>query len=189
MRSQHRTVVSIPIPGTLPPHIVVAFLQTYAPTLRHNEHVVGFDDIPCDPSITASDPFFGPWDASVRSFQVHEVTQLIPGVNRSVKWPVVFQCIPDGICSRADHYIGTIVWARWTVRRRDAGSPTHSDSTTSSSSTEPGDEWELFEEVLTDANTMMMPFTARVIDKVHNQISQRVVDEAFKAYMNGTLYQ
>lgn len=187
MRSQHRTLVCIPIPATLPPHVVVAFIQTYAPTLQYNSHVANFTEIPSDPNSIANDPFFGPMDNTVRTFQIHEVTRLLPGISREARWPVVFQSFPDGIRSRADPPIGTIVWARWTVRRRYAGSPALSESTTSSSATEVGEEWDLCEEVLTDANTMMMPFTAKVIDEVHNEISQKIVDEAFKGYLNGTL--
>ncbi|KAH7139634.1 hypothetical protein B0J13DRAFT_66319 [Dactylonectria estremocensis] len=187
MRSQHTTFVTIPIPINLPPHTVVAYLQTYAPTLRHNDHVANFTEVASDPADIANDVFFGPWDESVRTFQIHEVTRLLPGVSRENRWPVVFQSFPSGINSRANANIGTIVWARWTVRHRDAGSPANSESTASSSATEMGEEWELYEEVLVDANTMVMPFAARVIDKIHQEISQRIVDDVFKTYFNETL--
>ncbi|KAF7555494.1 hypothetical protein G7Z17_g2116 [Cylindrodendrum hubeiense] len=192
MRSQHYTIVAIPIPINLPPQVVVAFIQTYVPTLRLNDHVAGFEEIPADPSCIANDPFFGPWDDTVRSFQVHEITRLLPGVSRETRWPVVFQSFPDGISSRANANAGILVWARWTVRRRDVASPASPaspETATSSPATEVGEEWELYEEVLTDANTMLMRFTARSVDRIHNQITQRLVDEVCKSYFDGTLYQ
>ncbi|KAH7120539.1 hypothetical protein EDB81DRAFT_814375 [Dactylonectria macrodidyma] len=187
MRSQHWTFVTIPIPTNLPPQTVVTYLQTYAPTLRHNDHVASFTEVASEPVDIANDDFFGPWDDSVRTFQIHEVTRLLPGISKENRWPVVFQSFPNGINSRANAHVGTIVWARWTVRRRaDVGSPANSESTTSSSATEIGEEWELYEEVLMDGNTMVMPFASRIIDKVHQEISQRLVDDVVKAYFNET---
>ncbi|KAK7418740.1 hypothetical protein QQX98_003758 [Neonectria punicea] len=180
MRSEHRTSISIPIPNHVPPQVVLAFVQTFTPTMRLNDHVAGFEEIPTDPSSLPDDAFFGPCNRTLRSFQIREVTQLAPGINREATWPVAMQCIPNGINCRAKALMGTIVWARWTVRQRHPeDSPTRVGE----------EEWELHDEVLVHAHSLMMPFTKSVIHRAHYNISQRMVDEVVKGCFDGTMYQ
>lgn len=189
MRSEHRTSISITIPNNVPPQVVLASVQTFIPTMRLNDHVADFKEIPTDPNSLPQDAFFGPCNSTLRTFQIREVTQLAPGINREATWPVTMQCIPDGINCRAKALGGTVVWARWTVRQRQPGvSPTRPEST-ASSTTRVEEEWELHDEVLVHAHSLMMPFIRSVIHRIHYDISQRVVDEVVKGYFDGTLYQ
>ncbi|KAI5457083.1 hypothetical protein BGZ63DRAFT_457736 [Mariannaea sp. PMI_226] len=188
MRSQYCASIPIPIPINVPPTIVLAFIQTYVPTLEHNPSVAGFHEIPTDPTSLDNDPHFVPWNDSVRTYQVHEITQLVPGISAQSRWPVVYQRTPDGIRARATaSRTGITVWASWTIRPRvEGGSPANSESTATSSATAVGEEWELLDEIVMECHRLMMPFASSMALKAHRDITQKIVDEAAKRYFDGT---
>ncbi|EEU45676.1 uncharacterized protein NECHADRAFT_61450 [Fusarium vanettenii 77-13-4] len=187
MRSQYRFFISIPIPNTLPPEIVLNFIQTYTPTLQSNPVIADFTEKPTDINGITSDPFFGPPDNTLRTFEIHEVITLAPGLRKETRWPTVFQCTPHGIRSRANATAGIVVWAEWVVRPRQdsssAGSPIEAGNTPSTERTL-GEEWELYEEVTIEANRLVMPFVSRTSNDVHREICHKVLAEAMKGYVN-----
>jgi hypothetical protein len=189
MRLKHYANIPIPIPTNIPPNIVLAYIQTFVPTLKHNICVNSFKEIPSDPNLP-DDAIFGPWNNTVRTYEIHEITQLAPRISAQARWPVNFQCTPDGIRARAiNSKVGTTVWATWTVRPRvNVASPANSEST-NSSATVVGEEWELFDEVIIECHRLMMPFTAPYACKIHHDITQKIVDEITKGYCDGTLFQ
>lgn len=191
MRIKHYANFPIPIPSNIPPSVVLAYVQTYVPTLRHNACVKGFEEIPTNPDQLQGDENFGPWDATVQAYQVHSVSQLAPGISRQAWWPVIFQCTPDGIRAKArNSNMNITVWATWTVRprRQEGASPANSESTNSSVMVV-GEEWELFDEILIEAHRLFMPFTSQYTRKLHHDITQSMVAEVTKGYLNGTLFQ
>ncbi|KAH6880831.1 hypothetical protein B0T10DRAFT_519250 [Thelonectria olida] len=182
MHSRHVLTASAALPSILPPHLVVESLQTYTPTLRHNFSITSFFHIHSDPNSIADDPFFGPWDNTIRTFYVHECTELVPGVSRRVSWPCVFQSTPNGARFRVTAPAGIKVWAEFTVRPR-IESPTPSDSAVTSA-INGGDDWELYDELVIEGNRIVMPFTLPYTQRVHQQICERLVDEVFRDYVN-----
>lgn len=190
MRVQHRFSVTIPLPSNLPPYLVIGWLQSYIPTLQHNFSVANFQEIPSDPNSIANDTFIGPWDTTVRTFHVHELYELVPGLTAPMQWPAVYRCVPDGVRLRVSAPNGNTIRSQWTVRAsRGGSSPANSGSSSSgwSSTTEPTEEWELYDEGVLEGHSLLMPFTSKYIDMVHNHLSQSLVNEAYRAYLNGTL--
>ncbi|KAF7555467.1 hypothetical protein G7Z17_g2145 [Cylindrodendrum hubeiense] len=116
MRSQFSTTAATPIPDDLPFEVVVAFLQTYSSIIRHNPNVVSIEELPSIPSFAIGDPFFEPWDDTIRAFEASEVTQLAPGLRRASKWPMVFQSIVNGTRCSGTAAGGISTWNTWTVR-------------------------------------------------------------------------
>ncbi|KAF4470669.1 hypothetical protein FALBO_2426 [Fusarium albosuccineum] len=187
MRTQHHLSIATPIPGNVPPGVVVAAIQTYTPLIRHHSAMTGFDEVSATPDVLDNDPFFGPWDDSVRAFQLRELITLAPGLTKEITYQTIFQLVPDGTRSRAMAPAGIVVRAEFTVRQRRATtvpiSPAGSDSTASGSTvTAMGDEYELREEVLVEANSLLMPFITEALATVHRGICERVVVETAKNY-------
>ncbi|KAM5356312.1 hypothetical protein ACJ41O_002958 [Fusarium nematophilum] len=189
MRTQHHLTISVPIPGNLPPSVVIAALQTYIPLIRHHRAMTGFDEVPASQESIADDPFFPPWDDSVRAYQIRELVTLAPGLSKEVTYPAVFQAVPEGARTRATAPAGVVVRAEFTVRQqRRAGtpgpiSPAGSDSTaTGSTVTVEGEEYELREETLLEANSLLMPFITDALTRVHREICERIMEEIIKNY-------
>ncbi|KAG5795504.1 hypothetical protein H9Q69_005438 [Fusarium xylarioides] len=163
----------------VPPEIVLAHIQTYTPMLANNNVIMSFKETTPNMELVSKDPFFGTPNSSVRTFSSSERLMLAPGLTRDRSWPVTCLSVPNGIRCRADAKAGVTVRTEWIVRpRQDFGS---SPSTTSS----PGtlvEEWELYEEVIIEANSLLMPFVARTSDEVHRGICQKVVDEVVNKY-------
>ncbi|KAH6972851.1 hypothetical protein BKA56DRAFT_592914 [Ilyonectria sp. MPI-CAGE-AT-0026] len=196
MRSRYRADITSPIPGNLPSEVVVAFLQTFTPIIRHNPGMVSFEESPSNPSLIENDPYFGPWDNTVRAFEVREVIQLAPGLRRETKWPIVFQCVPNGALCRVNAPGGIITWTQWTVRPLSEatvstnldGSPgaTASLDDSPGTMTALGEEWELYGETHLEANSLMIPFIFPMTCKILREMSGRIVDEVFKSYFVNT---
>ncbi|KAF4956871.1 hypothetical protein FSARC_11459 [Fusarium sarcochroum] len=189
MRTTQHLTISIPIPGTLPPFAVVAALQTVTPFIAHHRTLTSYEEVAPDPEDTVNDPFFGPFDDTFRTFDLQELVSLAPGLGKTISYKAVFQTIPDGLRSRALAPVGVVVRAQWTVRQLQRGraasgplSPA-SDSTASGSTvTAEGDEFELHEEVLLEANSLLMPFITESLLKVHREICENFMAETFKGY-------
>ncbi|KAH7134182.1 hypothetical protein EDB81DRAFT_803358 [Dactylonectria macrodidyma] len=167
MRSRYTATTSSPIPRNLPSEVVVAFIQSYDPLLRHNPGIVSYKEIAADPNDTSNDPFFGPWDNTIRKFQVREVIWLAPGLTKDLEWPMIYQCTPDGIRYRGDATAGIIGWTQWVVRPRQGNTPPAG----------PGNEWELWGESTVEANSLLMPFISNNTKNFVEQICQGVIDE------------
>ncbi|KAH8736350.1 hypothetical protein BGZ61DRAFT_441874 [Ilyonectria robusta] len=174
MRSQYRTAVAIAIPNHIPSKVVLAFIQTYDPLLRHNPGIVSFEEIPFDIDDISNDPFFGPMDDTVRNFQVREVIWLAPGLTKDMNWPMIYQCTPDGIRNRGNALAGIIGWTQWAVRPRQGNTPPIGSG---SRTLKTGDEWELWGEVTVEANSLLMPFISNNAKNFLEQICQGVIDE------------
>ncbi|KAH7125836.1 hypothetical protein EDB81DRAFT_860540 [Dactylonectria macrodidyma] len=157
MRSQYHVSMSVPIPGNLPPEVVLDLLQTFAPTLEHNPIIADFTEIDTDMDSITKDPFFDPLNESIRTYKTHQVFTLVPGVTKQMWWPTTFH---------------------WTVRpRQDAASP----STPGTEQTLV-EEWELYEEIILEANKLLLPFCCPILENVHREINVKVVDQAMKSY-------
>ncbi|KAH7139845.1 hypothetical protein B0J13DRAFT_448083 [Dactylonectria estremocensis] len=188
MRVQHHFSVTIPVPNELPPHLLIGWLQSYTPTLQHNFSVAHFEEIPSDPDSIADDTFIGPWDDTVRTFHVHEIYAPVTGLTTRMQWPAVYRCVPDGVRLRVSAPNGNTIRSQWTVRAcQDDSSPSQSGSSSGWSATESADKWELYDEGYLEGHRLLMPFSSRYIDMVHNRQSQDIVDEALKAFRYGLL--
>ncbi|KAL6410856.1 hypothetical protein AUP68_07288 [Ilyonectria robusta] len=184
MRSQHVLTVSVPLPSILPPHLVLAALQTYTPTLRHNRSINQYHEIPSDPNYTAGDPFSPPWDGSGRTFYVYELTELWSGIKRRAEYPVVFQSTPSGAWSRVKTPLGINVWCEWTVRPRAQSQSSTPSESTPNFMTNLADEWELYDTIVIEGNMLFMPFALQYTQRVHQEVCEKVIDEVFKNYVN-----
>ncbi|KAH6880425.1 hypothetical protein B0T10DRAFT_495406 [Thelonectria olida] len=194
MPSRHTLTVSVPLPSILPPHLVVAALQTYTPVLVHNVTIDKFETITADPSLLANDPFFAPWDDSVRAYHVWWHIELGHGLVRRWQWPVVMQYAPCGLRFRVLTPQNVHVWARFTVRPRTTqplasdSSPTSSESTaTPSPMTSVADEWELHDEIVVEGNRLYMPFVLPYAHRAHQRVCENIVDAVFKSYVYGAM--
>ncbi|KAJ4008051.1 hypothetical protein NW752_009929 [Fusarium irregulare] len=194
MRTTQLLSISVPVPGTLPPSAVLAALQAVDPFVAHHRTVTKLDEVPADPADTAEDPFFGPFDDTFRAFEMQELVNLAPGLAKTITYRAIFQVIPDGLRSRAKAPVGVVVRAQWQVRQQQRGrsatgpiSPAGSDSTASgSTATVEGDEFELHEQVLLEANSLLMPFITESCVAVHREICENFMAATFKEYF-GTL--
>ncbi|KAK7416198.1 hypothetical protein QQX98_005395 [Neonectria punicea] len=95
MRSQDHTFVSIPIPSNVPSHVVLAYIQTYEPVLRHNPGMVSYSQLDLDLDQVGNDSFFDSSDPehTIRAYQAHEVIWLGPGLHKELRWPIFFQMV------------------------------------------------------------------------------------------------
>ncbi|KAM0256654.1 hypothetical protein ACHAPA_012081 [Fusarium lateritium] len=176
MRSQHQIFITVPISSRVPPEVVLAHIQTYTPMLEHNTVVTSFTEISPDVALVVSDPFFGKPNSSIRTFTSRERIVMAPGLIRDRNWPVTCLGIPNGIRCRANASAGVTVWTEWVVRmRQDLGTPSSTGTL--------AEEWELYEEVTIEANSLIMPFVARTADGVHREICQKVVDEVVHKHL------
>ncbi|KAI6774066.1 hypothetical protein HG531_000915 [Fusarium graminearum] len=119
MRSQHHSTVTIPIPRHIPPQVVLDYLQTYEPVLRHNPGMVSWTPSTLNYETVIHDTFFDASDPnqSLRCFEAYEIIRLGPGVGRDCRWPIIFQRVPNGIVSRADAPAKVISWTQCLSRR------------------------------------------------------------------------
>ncbi|KAH7150343.1 hypothetical protein B0J13DRAFT_674032 [Dactylonectria estremocensis] len=177
MRSRYTATTSSPIPRNLPSEVVVAFIQSYDPVLRHNPGIVSYEEVAADPNDISDDLFFGPWDNTVRKFRVREVIWLAPGLTKDLVWPMIYQHTPDGIRYRGDATAGIIGWTQWVVRPRQGNTPPAGFGDLLSTAQNAGDEWELWGESTVEANTLLMPFISNNTKNFVEQICQGVIDE------------
>ncbi|KAF5246031.1 hypothetical protein FANTH_7121 [Fusarium anthophilum] len=186
MRVQHHFSVTIPLPPSLPPQFLIGWLQRYTTTLKHNFSVVTFAEISTLPASIADDPFIGPYDETVRTYYVDEVYALIPGLTARMQWPIVYKSIPDGVRLRVLAVNGNIIRSSWIVRPcQNSSSPTDSGIGSASGSTVTEDTWELYDEGYLEGNRLLMPFSSRYIDMVHDIQSKAIVEAATADFLTG----
>lgn len=186
MRSQQHCFVSIPIPRHIPPQAVLDYVQTYEPVLRHNPGMVSWQNAALDHNSVANDTFFDISDPnrSLRCYQAYEIIRLGPGVGRDVRWPIIFQRVPNGIVSRADAPAGVVSWTQWYVRQRQSEQYVESVSTpsTSTPSSCADEEWELYGIVTLEAHRMLMPWITTSSKSSQASIGQGIVDDVCEKY-------
>ncbi|KAH8683764.1 hypothetical protein BGZ61DRAFT_456255 [Ilyonectria robusta] len=191
MRSQNRTAITLPIPSDVPPRVVLDYIQTFEPTLRHNPGMVAYSEIPFDPGQIGPDPFFefGCEENPIRCFQIQEVFWLGPGLTKEMKSPFFFQRSPSGMRCRCNAYAGVISWTEWQVLPLHDVSPTGSGSTSSKphplkSNVE---QWGLYGVVIIEANRLMLPFCVLNTERYLNTIGQALIKEVCGIYLTGTI--
>jgi hypothetical protein len=184
MRSKHRVLDSAPIPSQLSPETVLAHIHTYTPLLKHNAVFVSFSETAPDFALVNSEPFFGPPNDSVQNFLCFQRLELAPGLTQDEEWPITFMRIENGIRARVDARASVTVWIECLVRQPpNPGTPgTPSTPSTTSTPGTSGDEWELFEEVVVESNTLLMPFVSRMTDLAHRGICGRIIDDILSNY-------
>ncbi|KNB04347.1 hypothetical protein FOXG_06481 [Fusarium oxysporum f. sp. lycopersici 4287] len=186
MRAQHHFSVTVPLPGNLPPQFLIGWLQKYTTTLKHNFSVLSFVEISTLPASIADDPFIGPWDATVRTYHIDELYTLIPGLTVRMQWSAVYKCVPGGIRLRVSAPNGNVIRSQWIVRPCwDGSTLTSPGSGSTSSSTVVEDMWELYDEGYLEGNRLIMPFSSRYIDMVHDIQSKDMVEAALLDFITG----
>jgi hypothetical protein len=144
-----------------------------------------------DYELVANDHFFDSSDPgqSLRCYQAYEVMRLGPGVQRDLKWPIIFQRVPNGIVSRVDAPAGVISWTQWYVRPRQSEASAESVSTPSTA-TPPSsgdDAWELYGIVTIEAHRMLMPWCATKSESYQAAIGQGMVDDVCSKFSSGEI--
>lgn len=143
----------------------------------------------------------------VASYQIFELITLAPGLTKEVTYPAYFQRVNDGLRVRANGAAGITGWAGFTVRpRRSPGgsggnsAPLVADSpdgggeggstpsTTAGSDRNDGgggggggggeEEYELFESLTVEANSLLMPFVCQTMQIAHRGLCDKVLQEA-----------
>ncbi|KAF4442464.1 hypothetical protein F53441_11750 [Fusarium austroafricanum] len=190
MRSQNHTFVTVPIPRHIPPQTVIDYLQTYEPILRHNPGMRSWEKSDVDYDLVANDQFFDATDPnqSLRSYRAYEVVRLGPGVERDLRWPIIFQRVPNGIICRTDASAGVISWTQWYVKlRQSETADSVSTPSTATPSSSGDDEWELYGIVTLEAHRMLMPWVTLNTKSFQAAIAQGMVDEVCSKYDSGEL--
>ncbi|CVL07441.1 uncharacterized protein FMAN_14362 [Fusarium mangiferae] len=191
MRSQHHCFVNVPIPRHIPHQSVLDYIQTYEPVLRHNPGMRSWEKSGLDYALVANDRFFDSSDPgqSLCCYQAYEVMRLGPGVQRDLKWPIIFQRVPNGIVSRADAPAGVISWTQWYVRPRPSEAAADSVSTpsTATPSSSGDDNWEVYGIVTIEAHRMLMPWVATKSESYQVAIGQGMVDDACSKFSSGEI--
>ncbi|KAI1071750.1 hypothetical protein LB507_005444, partial [Fusarium sp. FIESC RH6] len=182
MRSQHHSFVNIPIPRHIPPKLVLDYVQTYEPILRHNPGMVSWSESTLNHETVLHDTFFDASNQSLRCYEAYEIIKLGPGVERDVRWPIVFQKVPNGIVSRTDAPAKVITWTQWYVRMRQQNEQDVSTPSTATPSSSADDEWELYGIVTLEAHRMLIPWCTRKTKLYQEAIGQGIVDDICSKY-------
>ena len=181
--------LAVPIPANVPPAVVVATIRSVEPFVRHVGFMSSYKEVPSSIEHFVDDPWFiAPYE-EVFSYELEQTITLMPGLARVANCLIYMQRIGDTVRGRANNAIANIiVWTEFSVRiKQNAASP--GSSTTSSSATmTDGEEYELFEEAVIEANSLMMPFITPVTIVAHKDLLKKILEEAAKSYFNGVQY-
>lgn len=182
MRAIRKYNHSVSIPANIPPPVVISVLHSYIPLMTTNPSITSFTEQPAHPSLMGDDPYFGPWDETIRCFQISDVVTLGPRLSKTIGYQVIFQAHPDGTRSRGNAPAGVVIRADYRVRARPGPtSPAGSDST-GSSATVVGEEYELNEELEVEANSLIMSIVADGAAFTHRHIVESVMEQIAKTY-------
>ncbi|KAL6868935.1 hypothetical protein ACO1O0_000258 [Amphichorda felina] len=179
MRVQRHMSITVPIPASLPPSVVVAVLQTVSPVIRNLGTLSRYEETAVGGDAVANDPFFGSPGGSVASYQIFELITLAPGLTKEVTYPAYFQRVGDGLRCRANGAAGITGWCEFTVRQRKAPDSPDGSVSTPSTITEGGtEEYELYEALVVEANSLLMPFVCQTMELAHRGLCDKVLQEA-----------
>lgn len=180
--------IAVPIPTGLPPAVVVAYLQTVQPIIRNLGTLSRFEETPTTPE-ASSDPFFGAYPASpVASYQIFELITLAPGLSKEVTYPAYFQRIGEGVRVRANGTAGITGWCEFTVRTRQHPDSPDGSISTPSTTTSGLEEYELFESLVVEANSLLMPFVCHTMEVAHRGLCDKVLQEAIDQYSQAQVH-
>jgi hypothetical protein len=120
----------------------------------------------------------------VASYQIFELITLAPGLTKEVTYPAYFQRTSEGVRCRANGTAGITGWCEFVVRpRRYPDSPDGSSiSASPPSSFGDADEFELFETLVVEANSLLMPFVCQTMEVAHRGLCDKVIKEAAERY-------
>ena len=191
MRVQRHFNISVPIPPSLPASAVLATLQTVSPVIRNLGTLSRYEETAAGGEPVASDPFFfgspgiaasppSPPVAPVASYQIFELITLAPGLTKEVTYPAYFQRVADGLRVRANGAAGITGWCEFVVRQRKYPDSPDGSASTPSTVNEMGgpEEYELYESLLVEANSLLMPFVCQTMADAHRGLCDKVLQEA-----------
>lgn len=183
MRVQRHMSISVPIPASLPASVVIAVLQTVSPVIRNLGTLSRYEETAAGAEPVANDPFFGSPGGSVASYQIFELITLAPGLTKEVTYLAYFQRVSDGLRCRANGAAGITGWCEFTVRQRKAPDSPDGSASTPSTVTEGGpDEYELYESIVVEANSLLMPFVCQTMERAHHGLCDKVLQEAAEQF-------
>ncbi|CAI6099999.1 unnamed protein product [Clonostachys chloroleuca] len=178
MRVQRQMSITVPVPQNLPASAALAYIQTADPIIRNLGTLSRFEPTAVTED-AANDPFFELHPPSpVAGYQIFEVITLAPGLTKEVTYPAFFQRISEGIRVRASGAAGITGWCEFTIRQRQVADSPGSSISTPSTATPVADlgpeEFELYETLVVEANSLLMPFVVMVIEQAHRGLFPRV---------------
>ncbi|KAL2207187.1 hypothetical protein CC79DRAFT_1368075 [Sarocladium strictum] len=197
MRVQRQYNISVPIPPSVPPSLVISHLQTITPVIRHLGTLSRFEPTNANLPEIQADPFFHQSVASISGFQIYELITLAPGLTKEVTYPTYFQPSHGGVRCRANGAAGITGWADYTVRQKrddsSSASPNSTGggavggtpSTVASESDDYYPEYEVHETLLVEANSLLMPFVAKTMEVSHRDLCRKIIEEAAQGYALG----
>ncbi|CAM1507340.1 Fc.00g069810.m01.CDS01 [Cosmosporella sp. VM-42] len=190
MRKQHRLSLAVPIPANVPPVAVVNAIRSIEPFVRLVGFMSSFKELPSSPEPFANDPWFVAPYEEVFSYDLQQTITLMPGLTRQAGCLIYLQRIGDTVRGRANNQSANIiVWTEFSVRlKQNPASPASATTTSSSMTMTDGEEYELVEEAVIEANSLMMPFVTPVTIVAHKDLLKKLLEEATKNYFNGVQY-
>lgn len=175
--------ITVPIPTTLPPSVVIAYLQTVQPIIRNLGTLSRFEETPITADAIGNDPFFAtPQSNPVASYQIVELITLAPGLTKEVTYPAYFQRVGEGVRVRANGAAGITGWCEFTVRSKMYPDSPNGSVSTPSTVTDGYEEYELFETLVVEANALLMPFVHQTMEVAHRGLCDKVLQEAADEY-------
>ncbi|KAL2018315.1 hypothetical protein VTK56DRAFT_978 [Thermocarpiscus australiensis] len=170
----------VPIPASLSPATVIAYLQAYEPLIRPNPYLDRYERRPVQPEDVAGDPFFGDGGYNLQGFVVYDRVPIIPGLgswaSKEVAVPCVFQSSEHGVRCRGHAQAGVTVRSRYEVRRRGEVK----EGPELVAGPEDGD-YELVDISNVECSSLVRPFVRTRLSSGHQHILRQVVDELVRA--------
>lgn len=191
MRVQRQFYITVPIPPSLPASVVIQTLQTVSPVIRNLGTLSRYEETSAGGEPVASDPFFyshtsgispGGSLPAVASYQIFELITLAPGLTKEVNYPAYFQKVSDGLRVRANGAAGITGWCEFTVRHRQSAGSSPDGSVSTPSTAAGAEEYEMYESVVVEANSLLMPFVCQTMEFAHRGLCDKVLQEAADRY-------
>lgn len=178
MRTRRQFHRSVPIPANVPPAAVVAALLSLHPIVRHLGDMFRYEKIPTDIDVIIDDPWFViPSEHPIVSWQLSQRLHMAPGLSREVQYPTFLQRVGDKVRGRADGTARVFVWTEFSVRKK----PTYTNGAPATGA----DEYELYEEVIMECSTLLMPFIVTSTNEAHRKMCTGIVREVTENYLKG----
>lgn len=116
------------------------------------------------------------------SYQIFELITLAPGLTKEVNYPAYFQKVGDGLRVRANGAAGITGWCLFTVRPKQPPGSSPDGSVSTPSTVTGAEEYELYESVVVEANSLLMPFVCQTMEFAHRGLCDKVLQEAADLY-------